>query len=327
MSDNNYQNDGGETDHKETYISTDSRAKGIKIYDTTLDLIEFLKDEIMNKCDKDIFSVDLVLYLFTRCINMYGKYSSVLKIPDSDLRISRCLVEIINQHIISSSDCDLSIKSKKSISTYILIELINSLTSCRDRKSHLIKTKPDENSSKVTTNTLPKGRMKTRMIFSLICSLHSEKAGKHDNMLMKFLWEKIETFILYFLEGKGPITFSSPFEKSIIWQDNQDNENLLKVHDTEGLWRWNHILPNANWFGSRNFVVYVFNSCLELWGNLLYFSSLLNSVASQKYQQRHLSQSNSSSENSIKLANLIKLQSKYAVSDIHQACKYTKFML
>ena len=55
----------------------------IKIYDITLDFIQFLKVEILSKYDKYILSADLVIYIFTRCINLYGKYEISFKMANS----------------------------------------------------------------------------------------------------------------------------------------------------------------------------------------------------------------------------------------------------
>ena len=140
----------------------------INIYNITLDFIQFLKDEILSKWDKDILSAELVVYIFTWCINLYELYGSSFKMANSFQWITDCLVEIIYKFIIVSQDCDLFVKSKKWTSVYVLIELINSLISCYDRKSAKLESKNTDSTFKAVQKkddkSSPKERMKTWMI-------------------------------------------------------------------------------------------------------------------------------------------------------------------
>ena len=113
----------------------------IKIYDITFDFVQFLKDEILSKWDKDILSADLVVYIFARCINLYGKYGSSFEMANSFQWITECLIDIIDKFIIASQDCDVFAKSKKWTSVYVLIELINNLIGSYGRKSAKLDSK------------------------------------------------------------------------------------------------------------------------------------------------------------------------------------------
>ena len=160
---------------KRTYNWVESGcSQFINIYKITLNFIQFLKDEILSKWDKENLSVGFVVYIFTWCISLYGKYGKYgkygnsFKMANSFQWITDCFVKIIGKFIIVSQDCDLFAKSKKWTPVYVLIKLINSLINCYDKKSAKLESKNTDSTfkevQKKDDKSSPKERMKTWMI-------------------------------------------------------------------------------------------------------------------------------------------------------------------
>lgn len=210
-------------EQKDAVMSKEGLVK-VKVLDVTLDLIEFLKTEIVaNSSKNDVLNSDLSVYLFTRCIKIYGKYRSNLNTRGSDSRISNCLLEIVSKCIIKFGSADLFEKSKKSETIFVLIEMVNSLVNFYDRESIqlLSKAKKDRASAlaskKQSLKAAPRTRMKTRMIFNLLETIDSQsKTGGSENEIMKWLTQTIECFIDYFLAGKGSIVVSKSLDSPVI---------------------------------------------------------------------------------------------------------------
>ena len=85
-----------------------------------------------------------------------------------------------------------------------------------------------------------------------------------------------------------------------MWHDSEDDASLIKIRDTESSLRWNNVLSNVDCYRSRFFDIYIFNSWLEIFSNLLYFEKLYH-----MYQLCHLSQINTS-ENIEEISKIIR---------------------
>lgn len=154
--------------------------------DMSLDLIEYFKDQIIEHALKeDVLSADLIIYLMTKCIKIYGKFRSGLTNDTYDQRINDCLIEIIDKTITSNSHETLLGKTKSCETTYVLIETINSLVSFYDKQPiNLVsrskkdkKPSPTKGNEKSTSKDVPKARMRTQIIFNLLDRL-KEKQSK-----------------------------------------------------------------------------------------------------------------------------------------------------
>lgn len=154
--------------------------------DMSLDLIEYFKDEIIDHAKKeDILNTDLIIYLLTKCIKIYGRFRSGLANDTYDQRINDCLIEIIDKTITSNSHATLLGKSKSCETIYVLIETINSLVSFYDKQPiNLVsrnkrdkKPSPSKGGDKASSKDVPKARMRTQIIFNLLERL-KEKQSK-----------------------------------------------------------------------------------------------------------------------------------------------------
>ena len=224
----------------------------IKAYDITLDLLELFKDEIVAHAqNNDVLEVDLIIYLFTRCIKIYGKYRNELNHEYFDQRISDYLIEIMDESkVLSFTDStsflsdpsgNSRIKSKQCETIYIVIEVLNSLLCFKDEKATdlLQRTnRKDKNRtlSKTTENKDVKDikiRMRTKIIFNFLERLSHRRTHDNNFDVTESLVTAIEKFIHYFMENRGSIIVDKSLDKSIVCEEEEDQNALLKVQNRE----------------------------------------------------------------------------------------------
>ena len=244
----------------------------IKTFDLVVDLINYFKNEVIaNAKREDILNADLIIYMLTKSIKVYGKYRSALDNEAVDRKINDSLIEIIESTITSADHNILLGKTKSCETVFVLIETMNSLLSFYDKQPiNLVKrNRPDRShqttsKDRGTSKDIPRSRMRTQIIFNFIEQIKARKDPDADEpAIVQWLSSVIEKFIPYFVEGKGSIIIPKNIDRPVVCEENETDNVLLKIHNKEPLWRWSNILTSLSLTTNRFFDVEVFNSWFE----------------------------------------------------------------
>lgn len=183
-----------------------------RVYDVTLDLMELFKEEIITHAqNNDIFEVDLIIYLLTRCIKIYGKFRSSLSHESFDQMISDYLIEIMDKAQIFNFNDISNIKSKQCETTFVLLEVLNSLLNYRDEQPNEVASRYkgrkgfNQKLADKSAKDNKKLKMRSRMIFNFLERLAHRVAHDKNFEIAKSFASTIEQFINYFLDNKGSI--------------------------------------------------------------------------------------------------------------------------